>query len=95
MIKHIDLVHEEYVQGLVARLSSIDEGLEEVPFGTGDRGIESRRRELEGRYDALVDELSRQLINWHRDSFKVSFVTHIDPDLALLKSIVEPKEKAQ
>lgn len=73
MIRHTDLVPEEYVQGLVDRLSSLDEQLESLPTGDEDAVSRNVRHNLDRRYEALADELIRQLINWHRDSFNVRF----------------------
>lgn len=74
MIRHTDLVSEEFAQGVIERLSALDLELEQFPDGDCHHNVDHRRRRLQDRFDALSDELIRQLINWHRDSFKVRFL---------------------
>lgn len=76
MIRHTDLVGEEYAQGLINRLSALDEEVEALADDDDGRKINNKRYGLEQRYDALSDELIRQMINWHRDSYKISFCVH-------------------
>jgi len=92
-IRHTELLPEEYLQGLVERLSSTDLQIEEMQ---GDDDLPPARDpsyELQKRHDFIADEILRQLINWHRDSFKICF-TSDEGDLEFLKSISTPEPSA-
>lgn len=89
-IRHTDLVSEEFLQGLIDRLSRIDLQLEEVKAEEGTPPGRDPGYELQRRYDALADEVLRQLINWHRDSFNVRFAPNGE-DSEFLQSISTPK----
>tara|TARA_R110002094_G_scaffold65298_1_gene75323 strand:- start:251 stop:622 length:372 start_codon:yes stop_codon:yes gene_type:complete len=90
-IRHTDLLSEEYVQGLVERLSSTDLQLEELKCDEGTPPSPDPSFELQRRYDTIADEILRQLINWHRDSFNVRFGTNTD-DVEFLRSISTPQQ---
>lgn len=87
MLRHTDLVGEEFAQGVIDRLSALDLEMEELPPGDNDRDVDYKRRRLQDRYDALSDELIRQLINWHRDSFKVRFLADDEIPEGLRKAL--------
>lgn len=62
IIRHSDLLADEYVMNLIGRLASIDDDLAGLPED-GDRRT---RCALEQRYEVIADEALRQLINRHR-----------------------------